>query len=141
MRFLLPLLCLALASCEPAPITTVETAPPSITLPASIPELTPTQAAEWMSQNPSATLLDLRMPEEVTREGKLPGSQNYDYLQSTTLEKLGQLDHQKPYLLYCALGGRAKRAALQMNQLGFPQIVVLKGGLNAWMTEGHPVIK
>jgi rhodanese-related sulfurtransferase len=141
MRFLVPLFCLSLASCEPAPIPTVETEPPTITLPTGIAELTPTQAAEWMSQNPNATLLDLRMHEEVTREGKLPGSRNYDYLQSNTLEKLGQLDHQKPYLLYCALGGRAKRAAVQMHQLGFTQIVVLKGGLNAWMTEGHPVAK
>jgi len=81
------------------------------------------------------------MPEELTREGRIEGSKNYDFLQSKTLEQLGTLDRQKPALIYCALGGRAAKVSVQMHEMGFAEIIVLQGGMNAWLKEGRPVIK
>ena len=52
--------------------------------------------------------------------------------------KIG-LDPAKPCLIYCALGGRAKRAAGVMAQAGFKEIVVLTDGFNAWKKAGKPV--
>lgn len=141
MRPLLYLLCLALLSCQPAVLPPVATEPPAVTLPASIKELTPAEAAAWMGQNPGALLLDLRMADEVTREGRLPGSRNHDYLQPATQEYIASLDRQAPILVYCALGGRSRHAAAEMHQLGFSQITLLKGGLNAWLAEGRSVVK
>lgn len=141
MRFLLPLLGLFLIGCKPAPISKVALEPPAVILPASVQELSPTEAAAWMTQNPGALILDVRMAEEVTREGKLPGSQHHDYLQPATKEYLATLDRQKPCLIYCALGGRSRRLAVQMHDLGFTQLAVLKDGLNAWQTEGRSVLK
>ncbi|TDU72887.1 rhodanese-related sulfurtransferase [Prosthecobacter fusiformis] len=141
MRLLLPLLCLALFGCKPVPATQVETEPPSIALPAGVQELGPAEAAAWMAQTPDAFILDLRMPEEIEREGKLTGSQNYDYLQPATQEYLATLDRQKPVLVYCALGGRSKLAAVEMHRMGFTRLALLKGGLDAWLKEGRPVVK
>lgn len=143
MRFLLPLLALGfcLIGCKPAPAPKVDLEPPAIILPASVQELPPAEAAAWMTQNPGALILDVRMAEEVTREGKLPGSQHHDSLQPATQEYLASLDRQKPCLIYCALGGRSRRLAVQMHDLGFTQLAVLKGGLNAWQTEGREVVK
>ncbi|MEN3940785.1 rhodanese-like domain-containing protein [Prosthecobacter sp. SYSU 5D2] len=143
MRILLPLLGLGfcLIGCKPAPALRVDLEPPAVILPASVQEFSPAEAAAWMTENPGALILDARMAEEVTREGKLPGSQHHDYLKPTTQEYLATLDRQKPCLIYCALGGRSRRLAVQMHELGFTRLAVLKDGLNAWQTEGRAVVK
>ncbi|MBB5040057.1 rhodanese-like domain-containing protein [Prosthecobacter dejongeii] len=128
-------------ACKPPSIAPAAVEPPAVLLPDSVQPLTPAETATWITTHPGALILDLRMPEEVTREGKLTGSQNHDYLQPSTTEYLSKLDRRKPYLLYCAIGGRSTRAAVQMQNLGFTQLFILKGGLNAWLTEGREVIK
>lgn len=131
---------LTLVACKPAPTPVVDLDPPTIVLPAGVKALTPAEAEAWIRQNPEGLLLDLRMPEELQREGKLPGSRHYDALQAKTLEQIGELDHQKPVLLYCALGGRSTRLAVKLHEAGFQQISLLQGGLEAWKKEGKPVV-
>ena len=139
-HFLL-LSCLAFTGCERAAPPVVETTAPEVILPAEVKELTPTEATQWLSSHADAQIIDLRMPEERTRDGQIDGSKNYDYLQSVTVEQLAALDHQKPVFIYCTLGGRSSRTSVEMHRLGFQQIVVLKGGLNAWLNEKKPVLK
>ncbi|SKA92483.1 Rhodanese-related sulfurtransferase [Prosthecobacter debontii] len=143
MRFFWSLLiCFTYAAIDAAPLPdNVELGPPKIQLPASVQQLSPLEVAAWLTAHPEATVIDLRMPEEITREGRLTGSHHYDFLQSSTADKLAQLDHDKPYLLYCALGGRSEKAAVQLSQQGFKQLVILKGGLDAWLKAGQPVSK
>ncbi len=40
-------------------------------------------------------------------------------------------------LSYCAGGGRSVLAALTLKQLGYKNVVAMKGGFRAWETEGH----
>lgn len=141
MRPALLLLCLSLIACRPAQPPQVDIQPPKITLPAAVRELTPAEAADWLAQTPDVTLMDMRMPEETTREGSIAGSKNYDYLQTKTFEELARQERQKPYLIYCTLGGRAQLTAIKLHELGFTRLTVLKGGINAWFTEGKPVVK
>ena len=141
MRLFLLSLSICLMACKPPSHTPAAVEPPAILLPASVQQLSPAETATWITTHPGALILDLRMPEEVTREGKLLASQNHDYLQPATAEYLAKLDRDKPYLLYCAIGGRSTRAAAQMQSQGFTQLSILKGGLNAWLTEGREVIK
>ncbi|HEY1081554.1 MAG TPA: rhodanese-like domain-containing protein [Prosthecobacter sp.] len=130
-----------LTGCKPAPAPGALTEPPAVSLPAGISELSPAEATAWMAGKPDVTVIDTRMPEELEREGKMAGSLNLDYLQSGTLEHLKTRDKQKPYLVYCALGGRSRRLAVQMHDLGFSQVAVLKGGFQAWQKAGEPVVK
>lgn len=135
------LICLALVACKPAPVPVVDIDPPPVILPASVKELTPEEASTWLVQTPEAMIIDLRMPEEIDREGRITESRHYDFLQTRTQEQIKELDPGKPYLLYCALGGRAQRMAVTMNDSGFKQVSILKGGLEAWKKAGKPVIK
>lgn len=141
MRLFLLSLSFCLIACKPPSTAPAAVEPPAILLPASVQQLSPAATATWITTHPGALILDLRMPEEVTREGKLLGSQNHDYLQPATAEYLSKLDPTKPYLLYCAIGGRSTRAALHMQSQGFTELAIIKGGLNAWLTEGREVIK
>ncbi len=134
-------LALGLAGCKPAPPPAAVIDPPAVVLPAGVSELTPAEATEWITRHPEGILVDLRMAEEVAREGRIQGSRNLDFLKPKTQDELSLLHKDKPALLYCALGGRSRQAAVKMHELGFPQISILKGGLNAWLTEGRPVIK
>lgn len=135
--------CLALlVGCNPAAPPSVESEPPVVTLPKEVKELAPAEAAEWLQSHPTALILDLRMPEERVREGKLAGSVGVDWLQSSASQTIERLDRSRPVLVYCALGGRSRLAAVEtLPSLGFPEIVVLKGGLEAWQAEGRPVQK
>lgn len=141
MRPSLLLICFSLAACKPAPAPVVNIDPPAVILPASVKELTPEEASTWLTQTPEAVALDLRMPEEIDREGRITGSRHYDFLQARTQEQIKELDAKKPYLLYCALGGRARRMAMTMHGMGFKQISILKGGMEAWKKDGKPAIK
>lgn len=130
---------LACTICHGAPEAIREPAPPIVQLSAEIEQLDPQQVSAWLSAHPEAIIIDLRMPEEITREGRISGSRHYDFLQSSTEAKLSSLAPDTPYLLYCALGGRAEKAAATLHQQGFKQLAILKGGLDAWLRAGLPV--
>ncbi|MFI0484947.1 rhodanese-like domain-containing protein [Actinomadura sp. 9N215] len=91
------------------------------------------------------TLVDLREPGEVEREGHVPGA---------VLAPRGMLeflaDPASPYhraefdpaattILYCASGGRSALAALALEELGYADVAHLDGGLAAWKDQGRPV--
>lgn len=135
----LGLICIVCSASQAEAPPSIAPGPPVIQLPASIEQLAPAQTAQWLTAHPDAVIIDLRMPPEIQREGRIAGSKNYDFLQSTTAEKLAQLDPTKPYLLYCALGGRSQKAAVQLHSKGFQKLALLQGGLDAWIKAGQPV--
>lgn len=134
-RLFILLLCGSLMGCKPASSPEVATEPPAIVLPSAVHELTPAKAAEWIASHPDDLILDLRMEEEVTREGNIPRSNHRDYLQPATEEYIATLDRTKPVLLYCALGGRSRHMAVKLHTLGFKDISLIQGGFNAWAVE------
>lgn len=140
MRYLLISLLVSLVSCGPSSPKHVDLEPPAIELNAAIKQLSPTEAAAWLASTPNARIIDLRMDEEIAREGKIAGAVHQDFFQPSSQEALQKLDKQQPLLLYCALGGRAKQAAAELHQQGFKNLAILKDGLNAWLKEGQPVI-
>ena len=57
------------------------------------------------------TILDVRTEAEYG-PSRIPEAQPYDYLRTQeTTERLAKLDRAKPYVLYCAIGGRAELVA------------------------------
>ncbi|MEV4005193.1 rhodanese-like domain-containing protein [Actinomadura sp. NPDC049753] len=91
------------------------------------------------------TLVDLREPDEVRREGAIPGA---------VPAPRGMLefwaDPASPYhreefvpcartILYCASGGRSALAAQTLQALGYTDVAHLDGGLAAWKEQGRPV--
>lgn len=96
-----------------------------------------------IKENKGVVVLDVRTKEEYTGDGHLPGAKLVDFLDdgfSKNVEQLG-LDKSKPVIVYCAVGGRAKRAADKMIELGFKDIILPKGSFNAWKAAGKKVEK
>jgi len=43
------------------------------------------------------------------------------------------------FQIYCAIGGRARRAAEKMSKLGYKEILLPKGSFTAWKEAGKPI--
>ena len=91
------------------------------------------------------TLVDVREPDEVGRDGAIPGA---------ILAPRGMLefwaDPASPYhrpefkpsgrtLLYCASGGRSALGVQALQALGYTDVAHLDGGLKVWKEQGRPI--
>lgn len=134
------LTCLLLVSCmeqpEPAP-----QGPPPIVLPAHYLLLSPDDVEKLMQSTPTLGVLDVRDDHEIRDDhGWIAGAEPCSQLQGNK-DKLAKLDRARPWLVYCAIGGRAELAAQTMAELGFEKVYLLKGGFIQWRTQGKPVVK
>jgi rhodanese-related sulfurtransferase len=114
---------------------------PEVKLPPQARAASVEDVEKFINARKDTGILDLRMVEELATQGRIPGAKHLDFFHeqfSTEVLKIG-LDPTKPCVIYCALGGRAKRAAGVMAQAGFKEIVVLTDGFNAWKKAGKAV--
>ncbi|WMN11159.1 rhodanese-like domain-containing protein [Marivirga salinae] len=97
-------------------------------------------AIEFNSDD-SKVVLDVRTAQEYA-EGKIAGSKNLDVLKTdlftTSIEKL---DKNKTYYVICRSGSRSLKAANQMKEAGFKNVVNISGGMQAWEAANFPVEK
>lgn len=75
------------------------------------------------------TLLDVRQPAEY-RQAHLPGAKLIPLPELP--DSLVQLDSQRKIVVYCAVGGRSRTAALLLLHRGFRDVEHLLGGIEAW---------
>ena len=117
-------------------------APPSVVLPAEIGVIAPTDVQRHLVEHLDTQIIDVRTEEERQTRGYILNSLHIDHFHGQkTLDALAKLDQSKPAIVYCAIGGRAKLVALEMHKLGFKNILLLKGGFNAWTASGQAVAK
>ena len=83
-----------------------------------------------------AVVVDVREPAEYDR-GHVPGAVNIP--QAELAARLGELPRDKRVLVICQGGARSFRAAQFLRQVGFEQVVNVRGGTGAWMEAGRPV--
>ena len=79
-------------------------------------------------------VLDVRTPEE-TAAGMIAGAEELDFRAPDFQEKLGKLDRNKTYLVYCRSGGRSSSACSMMDEMGFKNVYNLVGGYQGWSAE------
>ena len=133
-------LCAGLTACgekaAPAP-----TMPLPVILPDHYQWLKPDKVVELQSSTPDLGILDVRNEAEM-RDGNgwLLGAQPCSFFDGGEA-KLTELDRNRPWLVYCTLGGRSERVAKTMASLGFKQVYLLKGGFIEWLAEKKPVVK
>jgi len=92
-------------------------------------------------------LMDVREPDEFA-EGRLPGARNYP---RGFLEVRADLEHYKrdpaladrsqKIVLYCGGGHRSALAAKVLVEMGFTDVLSLKGGWTEYTSRGLPVEK
>ena len=94
--------------------------------------------AEWKAQldaNKDAIILDVRRPDEW-EEGIIPNAIKIDMMNPQPfLKKVGELNKEVPYFIYCRSGGRSGQACLIMEEMGFEETYNLIGGILEWNGE------
>lgn len=92
------------------------------------------QAKAFISTHPGeeTTILDVRQPSEYERS-HIPGAVLIPL--SELSDRLGELDPDKPTLVYCAIGGRSRVAAQMLAGKGFKQVINVSGGIKAWASQ------
>jgi len=132
-------LLLSLISCGKPPSAAPLT-PPQAVLPAAYQYVSPDEAEKLIASTPNLGILDVRDQPEMHEVGMISGARPCSYLADNT-KMLHGLDRKQPFLVYCAIGGRAEYTAEAMAGLGFEKVYLLKGGINAWRAAKKPVVK
>ena len=85
---------------------------------------------------PGTVLLDVREPDEH-EQGTIPGSVFIPRGQLESNVENRITDKDTPVLVYCAGGNRSAFAAKTLEELGYTNVVSMKGGFNRWKDEGR----
>jgi molybdopterin/thiamine biosynthesis adenylyltransferase/rhodanese-related sulfurtransferase len=95
-----------------------------------------TAATDDLRTRPGVVLLDVREPDEH-EQGTIPGSvfiprgQLESHVENRITDKSGQI------VIFCAAGNRSAFAAKTLEELGYADVVSMKGGFNRWKDEGR----
>lgn len=104
-------------------------------------ELSPKAFAEAIIGTPDVVVLDVRTPEEFERGTHLKGAYLANWEAPDFPIRVRSLDKNKTILVYCKSGKRSHAAAAKMREMGFMKVYELKGGIEAWETEGREVTR
>jgi rhodanese-related sulfurtransferase len=94
---------------------------------------------EFIASPPAdGLILDVRTPAEF-EAGHVPNAVNipHDEL-AGRLEELG-IEKDQPIVVYCKVGGRAKKASSVLLTAGYGQVLHLTGDMDGWRASGRPV--
>lgn len=98
-------------------------------------EIKPKDFAEKIKTTENAQILDVRTPDEFASE-HIDNAKNANWNGDDFETKVAAYDKSKPVFVYCLSGGRSKKAAAKLNQLGFTTVYELEGGMMNWKAEG-----
>ncbi|HEX9258029.1 MAG TPA: rhodanese-like domain-containing protein, partial [Acidimicrobiales bacterium] len=98
--------------------------------------LTAGELADRTGALPDLQVVDVRNPGEV-RLGVIPGSIHVPL--PRLLDRLGELDPDRPTVVVCASGFRSSVGASVLTSNGFRDVSDLLGGFEAWANAGFPI--
>jgi rhodanese-related sulfurtransferase len=109
----------------------------------TMPRIAPQQLHALRKQGDDITLIDVRTPLEY-RSGHVPGAKLLPLDRMTPEALSGQLPRaelgrEQPLYLTCRSGLRAEQAAERLQAAGYPNLVLLEGGTEAWEKTGLPL--
>ena len=100
-----------------------------------------TTALDFKSANLSdAIILDVRTQPEFD-SGHIEGALLIDIYKRDFQERIGRLDKNKTYYVYCKTGARSAHAMRFMEQSGFNKVCNLEGGINQLKKAGIALVK
>jgi thioredoxin len=95
--------------------------------------------SEKMKATPNAVLLDVRTPEEFSKEN-IEGALLADWNSDDFQRRIEAIDKNAPVFVYCLSGGRSSSAAAAMRKQGYKEVYELQGGMLKWKSAGLPVV-
>jgi rhodanese-related sulfurtransferase len=109
-----------------------------------IDQVSPPQWNDWMVQHAAlgpALLLDVREDWEVQTASVRPEGYELVHIPMGQLvQRLAELDPQRPVGCLCHHGGRSMQVAQYLAQRGFAHVANIAGGINAWAMQLDPTI-
>jgi rhodanese-related sulfurtransferase len=117
---------------------------------AEVPTITPVEAQRHLAANPYTLVLDVRDAADIAASGAIPGALNISYgaltfqadHQAPEAWRAPQLaDHSRPIVTTCILGPLGALGGKLLRDMGFTDVSVLEGGVQAWIEAGLPVTK
>jgi len=85
-------------------------------------------------------LIDLRSSEAFA-EFHVEGAKNIPFLQSSFKKETENLSLHTPVMIYCTDGEQSLKAARILAKAGFRTIIILDGGIDAWIAHKLKVIQ
>jgi rhodanese-related sulfurtransferase len=101
----------------------------------SQPGVDPATVAQWIGEDPTLQVVDVREPYE-REAGHISGSLHIELVQLPAHE--GEIDRDRPVVFYCRVGARSLMAAQAFRAAGF-DAYSMEGGLLRWADEGRPL--
>lgn len=89
-------------------------------------------------EDSNLVILDVRPREDFEKE-HLEGAQNLDYDGHEFRKKVGKIDKNKNYIIYCKSGVRGEYFMGIMKDLGFPRVYNILGGFVGWKISKLPL--
>jgi len=105
---------------------------------ANFEKISPTQAYHMIKSNKNIYILDIRTPQEVKADGKIPNSHLIPLYQLS--KNINKLPKDKEIIVYCRSGNRSVAAARLLSSLGY-KVYNLNGGIIQWKKDGLPIKK
>src|SRR2546426_3804381 len=102
-----------------------------------VPEVSPEQVKARLDKGEHPVVLDVREKEEV-RQGYVPGALSLPrgFLEMRVEEVVPEKN--APIVAYCAGGTRSLLAGRILKELGYANVVSMRGGFTAWKNQGLP---
>lgn len=91
----------------------------------------PPEARAFLEQHPETQVLDVRSQAEFSG-GAIPGAVHISIGDDNFAKRVGELDREKPVLVYCAGGYRSRKAVEVLKALEFKNIQHLHRGYMSW---------
>ncbi|MFC2162615.1 rhodanese-like domain-containing protein [Candidatus Altiarchaeota archaeon] len=84
-------------------------------------------------------ILDVRTLSEYEGE-RIADSVMIDYEGPEFRERMGELDRDAAYLVYCRTGRKSGEAMIVMRDMGFTNASNMLGGINEWKRKGYETV-
>ena len=98
-------------------------------------EIAPKEFSEKIKTTQKPQVLDVRTPDEFASE-HIDNAINVNWNNPDFAAKAETYDKSKPVFVYCLSGGRSKKAAAKLSELGFTKVYELEGGILKWKADG-----
>lgn len=100
-------------------------------------EIEVSELARWRAEGREHDLIDVRGEDEhalchIAGDRLLPLGE--------LARRVGELDRNRPTVVYCHVGGRSAQAAAWLRSQGFAAVSSLAGGIEAWSLEVDPTV-
>jgi len=108
--------------------------------PPDLPEITPTALKARLDQGDIPLLVDVREHFE-RRIADLPEHGQLRIPTGELFHRMPEIDRGQTVVVYCRSGKRSAWAARLLLERGYPDVLNLKGGVQAWRDEVDPTLQ